>query len=227
MEIKIVRNVLEANDKLAAEIRQRTAESQTLLVNLMSSPGSGKTTLLEKLVPMLQLKGHKVGVIEGDITTTMDAERLQPLNIPVVQINTEPFGGDCHLGAEVILPALESLKLSQLDQVFIENVGNLVCPAEFDTGADLNVVLLSVTEGEDKPLKYPLMFRVCQLALISKTDLLPHLGLNVNLLRQNILKINPKIGIIPISSNSGEGLSAIADWLSIRLKRAQIQNIAR
>ncbi|MFH1214539.1 MAG: hydrogenase nickel incorporation protein HypB [Candidatus Neomarinimicrobiota bacterium] len=227
MEIKIVRNVLEANDKLAAEIRQRTAESQTLLVNLMSSPGSGKTTLLEKLIPILQNTGHKVGVIEGDITTTMDAERLQPLNIPVVQINTEPFGGDCHLGAEVILPALESLNLSQLDLVFIENVGNLVCPAEFDTGADFNVVVISVTEGEDKPLKYPLMFRVCQLALISKTDLLPHLGLNVNLLRQNILKINPKIGIIPISSNSGEGLSAIADWLSIRLKRAQIQNIAR
>jgi len=170
MEIKIVRNVLEANAKLAAEIRQRTSQSQTLLINLMSSPGSGKTTLLEKIIPRLQTKGLRIAVIEGDITTTMDAERLQPLNVPIVQINTELFGGDCHLGAEVILPALDNLDLARLDIVFIENVGNLVCPAEFDTGADFNVVILSVTEGEDKPLKYPLMFRVCQMAIISKTD---------------------------------------------------------
>lgn len=219
MEIKIVRNVLESNDKIAAEIRQRTAASKTLLVNLMSSPGSGKTTLLEKLAPLLQNKGYRVGVIEGDIATTMDAERLQPLNIPVVQINTEMFGGDCHLGAEVISPALDNLDLSQLDVVFIENVGNLVCPAEFDTGADLNVVLLSVTEGEDKPLKYPLMFRVCQLALISKTDLLPHLEFKMDLLRQNIQKINPKIAIFPVSTRQGEGLSNFTEWLVERLNK--------
>lgn len=213
MEIKIVRHVLEANDKLAAEIRQRTANSKTLLVNLMSSPGSGKTTLLEKLIPMLQSQGYKIGVIEGDITTTMDAERLQPLNIPIVQINTEPFGGDCHLGAEVIMPALDSLDLANLDFVFIENVGNLVCPAEFDTGANVNVVVLSVTEGEDKPLKYPLMFRVCQLALISKTDLLPYLNLNLDLLRQNMLRINPNLTIFPISAQRGDGLADLRDWL--------------
>jgi len=179
----------------------------------MSSPGSGKTTLLEKIIPRLQTKGLRIAVIEGDITTTMDAERLQPLNIPVVQINTEPFGGDCHLGAEVIMPALDNLDLAELDIIFIENVGNLVCPAEFDTGADLNVVILSVTEGEDKPLKYPLMFRVCQLAIISKNDLLPHLDLKLDLLKQNILKVNPQIAIIPVSARRSEGLSAFADWL--------------
>ncbi len=219
MEIKIVRNVLEANDKLAAEIRQRTAISKTLLVNLMSSPGSGKTTLLEKLTPLLQAKGLRIGVIEGDIATTMDSERLQPLNIPVVQINTELFGGDCHLGAEVIAPALDSLDLTQLDLVFIENVGNLVCPAEFDTGADLNVVVLSVTEGEDKPLKYPLMFQVCQMALISKIDLLPHLHLKMDLLMQNILKINPKIDILPVSAQQNEGLTVLVNWVQKHLTK--------
>jgi len=213
MEIKIVRNVLEANAKLAAEIRQRTSQSQTLLINLMSSPGSGKTTLLEKIIPRLQTKGLRIAVIEGDITTTMDAERLQPLNVPIVQINTELFGGDCHLGAEVILPALDNLDLARLDIVFIENVGNLVCPAEFDTGADFNVVILSVTEGEDKPLKYPLMFRVCQMAIISKTDLLPYLELKIDLMQQNILNINPQIAIIPVSVRQNEGLSVLADWL--------------
>jgi len=218
MEIKIVRNVLEANDNLAAEIRQRTTASKTMLVNLMSSPGSGKTTLLEKLVPLLQNKGYRVGVIEGDIATTMDAERLQPLSIPVVQINTEMFGGDCHLGAEVISPALDNLDLSELDIVFIENVGNLVCPAEFDTGADLNIVVLSVTEGADKPLKYPLMFRVCQMALISKTDLLPYLHLEIDLLRQNIRIVNPQIEMLAVSALTGEGLETISDWLISNLR---------
>lgn len=219
MEIRIVRNVMEANDKLAAEIRQRTTASKTLLVNLMSSPGSGKTTLLEKVIPILQVKGYKVGVIEGDITTTIDAQRLQPLNIPIIQINTEPFGGDCHLGAEVILPALNNLDLTELDLVFIENVGNLVCPAEFDTGADLNIVVLSIAEGEDKPLKYPLMFRVCQMALISKTDLLPHLHLEIDLLRQNIRIVNPQIEMLVVSALTGEGLEAFSDWLISNLRK--------
>jgi hydrogenase nickel incorporation protein HypB len=213
MEIKIVRNVLEANDKLASEIRRYTKESKTLLINVMSSPGSGKTTLLEKIIPLIQDQGLSVGVIEGDITTTMDAERLTPLNIPVVQINTEPFGGDCHLGAEVVLPALENLDLADLDLVFIENVGNLVCPAEFDTGADLNIVILSITEGEDKPLKYPLMFRVCQIAIISKTDLLPYLKVNVNLIRENIHRINPQTEILAVAATTGEGLEHLVNRL--------------
>ncbi|PIS29709.1 MAG: hydrogenase accessory protein HypB [Candidatus Marinimicrobia bacterium CG08_land_8_20_14_0_20_45_22] len=213
MELFIVRKVLEANAKTADEIRQKMIRSNTLLVNIMSSPGSGKTALLENLIPSLQKKGIRVGVVEGDITTTCDAKRLQPLNVPISQINTELFGGDCHLCAEVILPALEPLDLEKMDIIFIENVGNLVCPAEFDTGAALNVVLLSVTEGEDKPLKYPLMFRVCQYAFISKIDLLPFLDFDLEFLKSNILKINPKITISQISSITKEGIDEFGDQL--------------
>jgi len=219
MEIKIVRNVLAANAELAGTIRERTRAHGILLINIMSSPGSGKTTLLEKVIPLLKNKGVRTAVIEGDITTTMDAERLAPLDIPVTQINTEPFGGDCHLGAEVILPALENFNLAQLDLIFIENVGNLVCPAEFDTGADLNLVVLSVTEGEDKPLKYPLMFRVCQLAVISKTDLLPYLGLDLNRLKSNLAHVNPQLPILELSAVKMVGLAELVDWIYGNLRK--------
>jgi len=219
MKIQVVRNVLEANEKLADQIRIRTNKSKTLLINIMSSPGSGKTTLLEKLIPTLQKKDIKVGVIEGDITTTRDSERILPLGISVSQINTEPFGGDCHLGSEVIMPALDNFNLDELDIVFIENVGNLVCPAEFDTGADYNMVVLSTTEGEDKPLKYPLMFRVCHLAIVNKIDLLPYLDVDISRIESYIRQINPTIYINNISAKSGEGISEIADWISERLKK--------
>ena len=219
MKIQIVRNVLEANEKLADQIRVRTNKSKTLLINIMSSPGSGKTTLLEKLIPVLQKRGLKVGVIEGDITTTRDSERILPLGISVSQINTEPFGGDCHLGSEVIMPALDNFDLGELDVIFIENVGNLVCPAEFDTGADYNMVVLSTTEGEDKPLKYPLMFRVCHLAIVNKIDLLPYLDVDISRIESYIRQINPKIYIHNISAKSGEGIPEIADWISERLKK--------
>ena len=219
MKIQVVRNVLEANEKLADQIRIRTNKSKTLLINIMSSPGSGKTTLLEKLIPILQKRGIKVGVIEGDITTTRDSERILPLGISVSQINTEPFGGDCHLGSEVIMPALDNFNLDELDIVFIENVGNLVCPAEFDTGADYNMVVLSTTEGEDKPLKYPLMFRVCHLAIVNKIDLLPYLDVDISRIESYIRQINPTIYINNISAKSGEGISEIADWISERLKK--------
>ena len=219
MKIQVVRNVLEANEKLADQIRVRTNKSKTLLINIMSSPGSGKTTLLEKLIPILQKRGLKVGVIEGDITTTRDSERILPLGISVSQINTEPFGGDCHLGSEVIIPALDNFDLDELNVIFIENVGNLVCPAEFDTGADYNTVVLSTTEGEDKPLKYPLMFRVCHLAIVNKIDLLPYLDVDISRIESYIRQINPKIYIHNISAKSGEGIPEIADWISERLKK--------
>ena len=219
MKIQVVRNVLEANEKLADQIRVRTNKSKTLLINIMSSPGSGKTTLLEKLIPILQKRGLKVGVIEGDITTTRDSERILPLGISVSQINTEPFGGDCHLGSEVIMPALDNFDLGELDVIFIENVGNLVCPAEFDTGADYNVVIISTAEGEDKPLKYPLMFRVCHLAIVNKIDLLPYLDVDISRIESYIRQINPKIYINNISAKSGEGIPEVADWMYEHLKR--------
>ena len=221
-EIQVIRNILEANDQLADEIRSEAQKSGFFLVNMMSSPGSGKTTLLEKLIPDLHKRGVQVAVIAGDITTSADATRLARLNLPVVQINTDLFGGDCHLGAEVVLPALQKFVLKDLDLVIIENVGNLVCPAEFDTGADLNLVVISVTEGEDKPLKYPLMFRVCKTAIINKIDLLPHLKFDVHLLEKNIRKINPQMEIFKCSGLTGAGLVELVEilWLKINQKNS-------
>ncbi len=206
MKIQIVRDVLEANDQLAGDIRNVAKNEGFTLVNIMSSPGSGKTTFLERLIPELTKKGLKIAVIEGDITTTADAERIVKMNIPVAQINTEAFGGDCHLGAEVILPALHQFDLSKLDLIFIENVGNLVCPAEFDTGANFNFVVISTTEGEDKPLKYPLMFRVCDTAIINKIDLVQYLDMDMSLLEKNIKQINNDIRLVKCSAKTGENL---------------------
>lgn len=218
MEIKIVKDVLEENDALAEQVRKTLREKKRSMFNIMSSPGSGKTTLLETLVPVLAQKGMKIAVIEGDITTTNDAVRLQPLNIPIAQINTEPWGGDCHLGSNVILGAMDMLKEHDVDIYIIENVGNLVCPAEFDTGADHNIVVLSVTEGEDKPLKYPLMFRVSSLGLINKVDVAEVLGADVGLIRENMLKINPEIETIETSSRSGAGINELAEWIQNKHK---------
>jgi hydrogenase nickel incorporation protein HypB len=209
MEIKVVRDILEANERLANNIRTISRKEKIVLINIMSSPGSGKTTLLEKVIPKLQQKGVRMAVIEGDITTTVDAERIARMDVPVAQINTEQFGGDCHLGAEVILPALQQFDLAALDMVFIENVGNLVCPAEFDTGANHNFVVISTTEGDDKPLKYPLMFRVCNTAIINKIDLLPHLDMNIDTLEQNIKRINPQNQVIRCSARTGENIQMI------------------
>jgi len=219
MKIQIVRDVLEANDQLADTIRTESHKSGLKLINIMSSPGSGKTSLLEKIIPELKKKGIRVAVIEGDITTTADAERIATLDIPVAQINTESFGGDCHLGAEVIMPALHQFKLNELDLVIIENVGNLVCPAEFDTGSNYNFVVISITEGEDKPLKYPLMFRVCDTTIINKTDLVPYLDMDINLLRENIRKIKPQMRIIETSAKTGQNIPEIVNHMQTLLKQ--------
>lgn len=213
MKIQIVRDVLEANDQLADNIRGEGKKLGFTLINIMSSPGSGKTSVLEGIIPELKKKRVRLAVIEGDITTTADAERIARLDIPVAQINTEPFGGDCHLGAEVIMPALHQFDLANLDLVFIENVGNLVCPAEFDTGADYNFVVISTTEGEDKPLKYPLMFRVCDTAIINKIDLQPYLDLDLEVLKKNITQINPNINLLSCSAKTGENIAGIARYV--------------
>ncbi len=214
MKIQVVRDILEANDQLADDIRREGRKKGFILINIMSSPGSGKTTLLEKLIPELKMKGIRLAVIEGDITTTADAERIAFMDVPVAQINTEAFGGDCHLGAEVIMPALQQFDLTALDLVLIENVGNLVCPAEFDTGADHNIVVISTTEGEDKPLKYPLMFRVCDMAIINKIDLLPYLDMNIDMLEKNIRQINPKSQVIKCSAKTGENIKKLGQVIA-------------
>lgn len=213
MEIPVIKDVLEESNQRALENRALFDKHGIFVMNIMSSPGSGKTTILQKTIPLLQKRGFKCAVIEGDITTSIDAERLQPLNIPVIQANTEPFGGDCHLGSHFVQSALKHLNLDELDILFIENIGNLVCPAEFYLGEDVKTVALSITEGEDKPLKYPLMFRECRLCLLTKMDLQPYLEIDVNKIQENIGKVNAKLETIPVSAKTGAGVNNLVEWI--------------
>jgi hydrogenase nickel incorporation protein HypB len=219
IKINVMQKLLKANDAIAAEIRNDLKNKGIYFVNLMSSPGSGKTTLIEETVKKL---GKKIKVIEGDIQTTLDAERLQKLGVQAFQINTGPFGGDCHLEAAWIKTAIAELGTDGMDLLFVENIGNLVCPAEFDVGAHLNVLLISVTEGEDKPLKYPLAFQVSQLCLVTKTDLLPLKHFSLEKLRQNIVMVNPACTVIEISAHNGAGLES---WIEILKNRSGMQKI--
>ncbi|MBM4399276.1 MAG: hydrogenase nickel incorporation protein HypB [Candidatus Cloacimonetes bacterium] len=212
-EIKVMQNILNVNDQIAETIRTDMKSKGIFYINLMSSPGSGKTKLLEMTAERL---GKNMFVIEGDIQTTLDAERLAKAGVGVYQINTGPFGGDCHLEASWILSALKEVSLDNISYLFVENIGNLVCPAEFDVGSHLNAVVLSVTEGEDKPLKYPLAFRNSQLCVISKTDLLPYLDVNIDRIKTNILKVNPQIKVINLSAETGVGMQ---EWFEILINK--------
>lgn len=212
-KINVVTRILAANDRVAEENRKRFADAKVKVINLISSPGAGKTALLEATLG--RLKGSKkIAVIVGDIATTRDAERIAKYDVPVVQITTESFGGSCHLEASTIRQALDDIPLHGLDILVVENVGNLVCPAEFDLGEHAKVSMLSVTEGEDKPLKYPLAFQVADVVILSKVDLVPHLKTDMDALRANVRQVSPKARIIELSSQSGQGLDAWIDWLS-------------
>ena len=213
MDIPIIRDVLEESNARAQENRALFDRHGVFVVNIMSSPGSGKTTLLARTIPLLQRRGLSCAVIEGDITSTLDSERLKPLGIPVVQANTEPFGGDCHVGSHLVQAALKHFDLARVNVLFIENIGNLVCPAEFYLGEDRKVVVLSITEGEDKPLKYPLMFRECSACLLNKMDLAPHLDVSVDTLKENIRRTNGRLTVIPISAKTREGIERWVEWI--------------
>ena len=215
-EIKIVRRVLDVNDTIAEQNRKLFEEKGVFVINVMSSPGSGKTAILVKTLSYFSPK-IRCAVIVGDICTSNDADRLSGFGAPVVQINTDAFGGDCHLAAHVIKTALNNFNLDEIDLLIVENLGNLVCPAEFDVGENLRVVVLSVTEGEDKPLKYPLMFRVCDAALLNKIDLLPYLDYDREAAVQNILKVNPQMPVFEISAKTGEGFDSWIQWLKQKL----------
>ncbi len=212
MEIKVVRNILEANEVIASQNSALFAEKGVYVVNLMGSPGAGKTTLLERTVEHLKDR-RKIAVIEGDIETSRDAERIAGHAIPTVQINT---GGACHLDGNMVRSGLKALDLDQIDLLIVENVGNLVCPAEFKIGEHHKVMIISVTEGDDKPLKYPLMFQVSSVLLVNKIDLLPYLDFDMKQFHSDALKVNPKLEIIPISCTTGEGLDAWYRWLEER-----------
>jgi hydrogenase nickel incorporation protein HypB len=218
MEIKVVRKVLDVNNTMAQQNRNLFAGKKVFVINVMSSPGSGKTATLVKTIKRL-LPEIRCAVIVGDICSTLDADRLSVTGVPVVQVNTDEFGGDCHLAAHVIANAAGSIDLDSTDLLIVENVGNLVCPAEFDIGEDTRVVVLSITEGEDKPVKYPLMFRVCDAALINKTDLLPYIEYDMNAVVKNIMQIHPGMSIFEISAKTEEGFDPWIMWLKEKVKK--------
>jgi hydrogenase nickel incorporation protein HypB len=211
-KVTVVEEALDANNTIAAANRADFDRHFVTVINFMSAPGAGKTTLLEQVGPALgQLR---VGVLEGDVAGSMDADRLASLHIPVTQLNTSPsFGGECHLDANMVRSAIPSLPLHDIDLLIVENVGNLVCPAEFRIGEDARVMVCSVTEGEDKPLKYPLMFRACELVIVNKIDLLPYLEFDLDRLLYNIDQVHPDVDTIVLSARTGEGVDAWREWL--------------
>ena len=215
MKVKVVANILEANDRIAAENRKKFEEAGVFVMNVMSGPGAGKTSLLEKTIQELSGK-IKIGVIEGDIAGADDAERIDKLGIPVVQINT---GGGCHLDANMITDVLEDLPpLKDLDLLIIENVGNLVCPAEFKLGEDMKVMLLSLAEGHDKPLKYPLMFQESSALILNKIDLLPYTDADIGKMKRDSLSLNPNLKIFEVSCKTGQGITEWTNWVQTLVK---------
>ncbi len=218
MEIPVVRNVLEANDKIADELRVLFKEKNILVLNLISSPGAGKTSILERTLTDLRSE-LRMAVIEGDLQTSNDARRVAATGAKAVQINTD---GGCHLNGNMILEALKSLDMDEIDILFIENVGNLVCPVEFDCGEDAKVALLSVTEGDDKPEKYPLLFNLAQAMVLNKIDLLPYVDFDVARARDFSTRLNKDLPIFEVSCRTQEGLEGWYQWLrdSLQAKRA-------
>lgn len=208
MKVTVATKILEANERIALENRRIFGKAGVYVINLMSGPGAGKTSLLEKTLSLNT--GLRIGVIEGDIAGSCDAERIEKYGAPVVQINT---GGACHLDANMICEVLHDLPLQELDLLIIENVGNLVCPAEFKVGEDIKVMLLSIAEGHDKPLKYPLMFQESSVLILNKIDLAPYIDVDINKIKKDALSLNPNLKIFEVSCKTGEGLSAWIDWL--------------
>ena len=211
--IEVKQSVLASNDQKANELRSKMKEKGTLLINLMSSPGSGKTTMLRRSIKTL--KGElDIAVMEADIDSDVDAAAISEVGAQTIQLHT---GGMCHLDAAMCAQGLEGLAAGNTDVIFLENVGNLVCPAEFDTGAGVNITILSVPEGDDKPLKYPLMYQVCDLVLVNKTDVMPYFDFDLDTLCKNVAMRNPKARVIPISAQTGEGMDAWYQWLRERV----------
>jgi hydrogenase nickel incorporation protein HypB len=210
--VTIVEEALDANNTIARANRDDFDRAGVRVVNLMSAPGAGKTTLLEATLGALD--GVRAGVLEGDVQGSLDADRIANMHVPVVQLNTgSGFGGECHLDANMVRSALPALPLEDLDLLIVENVGNLVCPAEFRIGEDVRVMISSVTEGEDKPLKYPLMFRACELVVVNKIDLLVHLDYDLDLFRHHLDSVHPGVPRMLLSAKTGEGVDAFASWL--------------
>jgi hydrogenase nickel incorporation protein HypB len=213
MEIKIMKNILDKNQNKADEVRGILKEKKVTMINLISSPGAGKTTLLERTCEALCSK-FRIGVIEGDITTDRDAQRLKKYNIPIVVINTE---GGCHLDSYSISKVLPLFDLDKLDILFVENVGNLICPAEFDLGESFKLAIVSTAEGDDKPAKYPLLFSEARAVILNKTDLIPYTNFSLADFRKDLGKLNPNIPLIEVSCTNRSGLINWYDWIEIQI----------
>jgi hydrogenase nickel incorporation protein HypB len=212
VKVKVVEDALDANETIARANRDDFDRAGVTVVNFMGAPGAGKTALLERVVGDL---GVRAGVLEGDVQGSLDADRLASLHVPVVQLQTsQGFGGECHLDANMVRSALPSLSLDSLELLVIENVGNLVCPAEFRVGEDARVMVSSVTEGEDKPLKYPLMFRACELVVLNKIDLLPYVDFDVDKFLARLETVHPGVACLQVSARTGEGMEAWREWLA-------------
>jgi hydrogenase nickel incorporation protein HypB len=213
MKFTVMKKVLEANEHLANDIRELLKEKNVTMINLISSPGSGKTTILQKVIPLLK-KRYSVGIIEGDVETDRDARRLQGCDVPMVLINTQ---GACHLDSESILNALNTMPLDTLDVIFVENVGNMVCPAEFDIGEDAKIALISAPEGDDKPLKYPLLFREAEVIVLNKIDLLPHIPFDKEVFYGDIRQLNGSIPLLEMAAAHDIGVEALVLWLENKI----------
>ncbi|MEJ2579924.1 MAG: hydrogenase nickel incorporation protein HypB [Kineosporiaceae bacterium] len=212
--IEVLEAIFGENDRLAAANRADFDAAGVRVVNLMSSPGAGKTQLLRETLRRLS-PGLRIGIVEGDIETSLDADRLDGFGAAVALVNTgNGFGGECHLDAPMVRSALPRLPLADLDLIIVENVGNLVCPAEFAVGEDVKAMVYAVTEGEDKPLKYPVMFRSVDVVVMNKTDLLPHLDVDLDLFEKNLRAVNPRARLLPLSARTGEGVDAWCSWLN-------------
>ena len=215
VKVRVVEDALDANNTIARANRDDFARHGVTVVNLMSAPGAGKTTLLEKVLGHHGLDGVRAGVLEGDVQGSLDADRLAHLHVPVVQLNTDGgFGGECHLDANMVRSALPALPLDELDLLIIENVGNLVCPAEFRVGEDARIMVSSVAEGEDKPLKYPLMFRACELVVVNKVDLLEYVDFDMERYLHHLDAIHPGVEHMLVSARTGEGVDRLREWFA-------------
>ena len=211
VKVRVVEDALDANNTIARANRDDFDRHGVTVVNLMSAPGAGKTTLLERSLGGLSVRA---GVLEGDVQGSLDADRLAGLHVPVVQLNTgNGFGGECHLDANMVRSALPALPLEEIDLLIVENVGNLVCPAEFRVGEDVRIMVSSVAEGEDKPLKYPLMFRACELVVVNKLDLLPYVDFDMERFMHHLDAVHPGVETIQLSARTGEGVEEFRSWL--------------